>query len=140
MRETLPAEDQALLTELRAFLGHVAPEINAHWIRAEFPTIWFLRSPASASSALVRATASRLAGPGRLHRAGTGARRLLDRHLRRGPRRAFQPARSTFVARTSKGALAAGDGADGEAGLVRPVSPRSFGRRGRTDDHLRRRR
>jgi glutaryl-CoA dehydrogenase len=38
MRETLPAEDQALLTELRAFLeARVAPEINAYWIRAEFP-------------------------------------------------------------------------------------------------------
>jgi glutaryl-CoA dehydrogenase len=38
MRETLPAEDKALLTELRAFLeAHVAPEINAYWIRAEFP-------------------------------------------------------------------------------------------------------
>ena len=38
MRETLPAEDQALLTELPAFLeARVAPEINAYWIRAEFP-------------------------------------------------------------------------------------------------------
>jgi glutaryl-CoA dehydrogenase len=38
MRETLSSEDQALLTELRAFLEvRVAPEINAYWTRAEFP-------------------------------------------------------------------------------------------------------
>lgn len=38
MRETLPVEDQALLTELRNFLEtRVAPEINTYWIRAEFP-------------------------------------------------------------------------------------------------------
>src|ERR1700759_108758 len=38
MRETLPADDQAPLAELRAFLeARVAPEINAYWIRAEFP-------------------------------------------------------------------------------------------------------
>ena len=38
MRETLSADDQALLTELRAFLeARVAPAINAYWIRAEFP-------------------------------------------------------------------------------------------------------
>jgi glutaryl-CoA dehydrogenase len=38
MRETLPAEDQALLAELRGFLeARVAPEINAFWTRAEFP-------------------------------------------------------------------------------------------------------
>jgi glutaryl-CoA dehydrogenase len=38
MRETLPAEDQALLAELRSFLeARVAPEINTYWTRAEFP-------------------------------------------------------------------------------------------------------
>ncbi|MBV8402398.1 MAG: hypothetical protein JOZ17_27305, partial [Acetobacteraceae bacterium] len=38
MREMLPAEDQALLAELRAFLkARVAPDINAYWTRAEFP-------------------------------------------------------------------------------------------------------
>jgi len=38
MRDTLPAEDQSLLVELRAFLeARVAPEINAYWTRAEFP-------------------------------------------------------------------------------------------------------
>src|SRR5580692_12515991 len=38
MRETLSGEDQALLTELRSFLeARVAPDINAYWIRAEFP-------------------------------------------------------------------------------------------------------
>jgi glutaryl-CoA dehydrogenase len=36
MRETLSADDQALLTELRAFLeARVAPAINAYWIRAD---------------------------------------------------------------------------------------------------------
>jgi hypothetical protein len=34
MRETLPAEDQALLAELRNFLqARVAPEINTNWLR-----------------------------------------------------------------------------------------------------------
>lgn len=38
LRETLPAEDQALLAELRGFLAeHVAPIINDYWTRAEFP-------------------------------------------------------------------------------------------------------
>jgi glutaryl-CoA dehydrogenase len=38
MRETLPAEDQALLAELRGFLeSRVAPDINTYWTRAEFP-------------------------------------------------------------------------------------------------------
>jgi glutaryl-CoA dehydrogenase len=38
MRETLPSEDQALLTELRGFLEtRVAPDINTYWTRAEFP-------------------------------------------------------------------------------------------------------
>ncbi|MDB5398828.1 MAG: acyl-CoA dehydrogenase domain protein [Rhodopila sp.] len=38
MRETLSPEDQALLSELRAFLeACVAPDINAYWTRAEFP-------------------------------------------------------------------------------------------------------
>ena len=38
LRETLPAEDQALLAELRAFLeAEVAPVINRFWTRAEFP-------------------------------------------------------------------------------------------------------
>lgn len=38
LRETLPAEDQALLDELRAFLeAEVAPVINQYWTRAEFP-------------------------------------------------------------------------------------------------------
>jgi glutaryl-CoA dehydrogenase len=38
MRDTLSAEDQALLAQLRGFLeARVAPEINAYWTRAEFP-------------------------------------------------------------------------------------------------------
>jgi glutaryl-CoA dehydrogenase len=38
MRETLSAEDQALLVELRTFLeARVAPDINTYWTRAEFP-------------------------------------------------------------------------------------------------------
>jgi pimeloyl-ACP methyl ester carboxylesterase len=38
MRETLPAEDQDLLADLRGFLEtRVAPDINTYWTRAEFP-------------------------------------------------------------------------------------------------------
>lgn len=38
LRETLPAEDQKLLAELREFLeSEVAPVINNYWTRAEFP-------------------------------------------------------------------------------------------------------
>src|SRR5262249_58382664 len=38
LRDTLPAEDQALLAELRSFLEtKVAPDINTYWTRAEFP-------------------------------------------------------------------------------------------------------
>ena len=38
LRDTLPAEDQALLDDLRAFLeAEVAPVINQYWTRAEFP-------------------------------------------------------------------------------------------------------
>lgn len=38
LRETLPAEDQALLAELRGFLTEkAAPVINDYWTRAEFP-------------------------------------------------------------------------------------------------------
>jgi glutaryl-CoA dehydrogenase len=38
LRETLPAEDQALLADLRAFLeAEVAPVITDYWTRAEFP-------------------------------------------------------------------------------------------------------
>ena len=38
LRESLPAEDRALLAELRAFLeAEVAPVINDYWTRAEFP-------------------------------------------------------------------------------------------------------
>ena len=123
MRETLPAEDQALLAELRAFLAaRVAPDINAYWIRAEFPHHLV---PEIARLGIVGASYKGYGFPGRSpildgFIAGTGACRLLDRHLRRRPRRAVGRLDLSLRLGRAKGALAAGDGADGEAGLVRP--------------------